>query len=685
MNIHKTSWNAVVGRVAAAGMLLLAARPGWAAVAEENSPAWGAAQAALREERWPEAFRAFEVVRAEARRARDRARLADAEFYLGLVRQQQAEHSTDAAARERWLAEAARHYEAAMRGRTNTGGIRNNLAQVLARQGRLEEALRTLEEALALPDERQGFYAENYAALLLEAGRWRDACRFYALAAWAQPDYTAPAEKLVALCLEHELPLLITYLWEMVNHGQVLQAERQVPALLDDPRWEPAQRRELLTVLAAALTRHAYAPREFLGRDSARELRRHFADATVGEGARELLRLHAGEDLEPRSFRWWGQLPAGGPEPASGRGAAETFQALARSLGERCQAAGDLGLAERYYRVAAELDPRLPDPEAFTALANLYAGDERLDRLAELMREHEGELFEGKGEAYRQADPGQIYRFHSALGVIYSHLGRWGDSGRVNSAIFQFERALAVAEEASRSGTTAKPIQVPPQLVMRLADGYERTAQATKSARLQLEQAERYLGVEDRQSADQLLRRLEQSGLAPRPGAPEKLQFDRCVEAVRNPPTTRVTPDLGAGIRGRPGIATGPEAAAPEVRLAPDVRAVGVGSGQVPIGMDERRRWEAAVGDLLREAAADAMGPRQFELLRGDRLPAEVKAVEVDGRRGRLILQKDGAAYETEFTLPSQPASSTLHRRFIRAGEVKGVGTKTVRPSRDGR
>jgi tetratricopeptide (TPR) repeat protein len=682
MNIHQASWNAVVGRLAAAGLLLLTARAGWAAATEAGSPAWGAAQAALREERWPEAFEAFEVVRAEARRARDRARLADADFYLGLVRQQQAERTTEAAAQARWLAEAARHYEAAARGRTNSAGIRNNLAQVLARQGRLEEALRTLEGALALPDERQGFYAENYAALLLEAGRWRDACRFYAVAAWAQPDYSAPAEKLVALCLEHEPPLLITYLWEMVDHGQVLQAERQVPALLDDPRWQPAQRRELLTVLAAALTRHAYAPREFLERASARELRRHFADATVGEGARELLRLHAGEELEPRSFRWWGQ---GAPEPASGRGAAETFQALARSLGERCQAAGDPGLAERYYLVAAELDPRLPDPEAFTALANLYAGDERLDRLAELMRQHERELLDAKVEAYRQADPEQMYRFHSALGVIYSHLGRWGDSGRVNSAIFQFERALAVAEGANRAGAAAKPIQVPPQLVMRLADGYERTAQATKSARLQLEQAERYLRVEDRQSADQLLTRLEQSGLAPRSGAPEKLQFDRCVEAVRNPPTTRVTPDLDAGIRGRPGFATGPAAAAPEVRLASDVRAVGVGSGRLPIEAAERRRLEAAVGDLLRQSAAEAPGPRQFELLRGDRLPAEIKAVEVDGPRGRLILQKDGAAYETEFTLPAQPASSTLHRRFIRAGEIKGVGTRTVTPSRDGR
>ncbi|MCC6232168.1 MAG: tetratricopeptide repeat protein, partial [Verrucomicrobiales bacterium] len=469
------------------------------------STARGEGLQALREKRFDAAREAFQRDLAATAQGTNQA---GPWFYLALTEQQAADAATTPAQRDTLLSNALAAYESADRARPGTAGILNNLAQVHLRLGRTNEALATFAQALEAPDSRRPLYARHYADALLEAGRWRDACRFYAWVAGEQPQDDATFQRLTSLCLERGPDLLGWYLWDLARAGHVLTVARHALAALPSDRLSPDQREELAAIVAFCLTRLAADRSAFAASDLGRAVETLRAHAELGPALNGLWLLHTTNAFPEAAFRWWNRPQVGAPEPARGIPPHAAFQELARSLARRELAADRKPAAEALLLAGIRLRPGRPDPEALLELANLFAEQRRIPEINALLQQYRVELFAAKGEAYAAADVERIYRYHMTLGVIYSHTERWTSPGGIDSAEFQLRNALRAADELeSRSDTNAATrLRVPPELVALLADGYDRAGQPAQAARVRLDRAERYLAHQQLDEANLVAR-----------------------------------------------------------------------------------------------------------------------------------------------------------------------------------
>ncbi len=621
--------------------------------------------AALKDGRFGEARQSFLGLLSSLDKGEDPAGLAEAHFYLGLTDQQQAGAGVEDAQRLALLGSALEHYREALAKGQESAGILNNLARVQVALGRTNEALLALSRAVELNDSRRGFYAENYADLLLQAGRWRDACRLYAMVAGEQPQNRSVHRKLVDACVQQGPDLLAWYLGELAEAGQVAQVLDSALGVMRHPVWSRVQREEMMGLVAYCLSRRNETLQEFAASAAARMLRGLVEDPEVGEGVKGLLHLYEPGALDAGRIRWWSRLIRPGEEPRRGRWPFESLLGLIRALGERAGVEGNVERQEAYWLLAVGAKSGAPDPEALWLLANHYSDRRDMRKLDALMQQHEVGIFQGKGEAYSTSQTEKIYRYHMALGVIYSQLDRWKSPRRVDSALFQLQRAMETADhlnaKAAAGGGVAGPVVVPTRLVDLLASGYEKTGQADQAIRVRFDQAEKYL-------------QFNQTDAAARVMAPLKA---RAVDPA-------LDPNLPAGVRDSyrarfkaidEKIARGPvplastSSGSVTVRVAPEASVVAGGANRRTLTEVERRTIETSIGNVVQSMQGKAVVPGAgsgFRSLSTNGVAPEVQEVSVTGNRGRVLLRQGTNLVQVPFQVDGAAANAKKNVRYVR-------------------
>ncbi|MCC7375534.1 MAG: hypothetical protein IT581_12835 [Verrucomicrobiales bacterium] len=651
--MHASVFRALAGSLTLAAVAWLSSvgAMGQAAIGSGLEP--GLAE--LRKGQWTPAREQFRRAAESARQAGDRERQAQAVFYLGLVDQAESQ-GQPLTARDPLLRSALASYEEALRLRPESAGILNNAAQVQVQLGQTNEALGLMARAIATSDPMRSTYTRHYADLLLSAGRWRDACRFYALVAAEQPQNTPLQEKLVGLCLEKGPDLLGLYLWDLAQSGQVVQVCARALEVVDRPIWEPRQADELMAIAAYCLARQNVSAKDFKGSPTAVRLEALKDHRVVGDGARELLRLIEGEDLNPSGYRWWPARMRVAAEAPRGVWPLEAFQQLARSLADRAAEEKDAGRQEKYLLFSVGLYREAPDPEALTQLANVYAESRRLERLDQLMQQYEVDIFRAKGEAYSQSQMRRIYRYHMALGVIYSQLNRWTSPRVVDSANFQLDRAIQVADRLKEDGANQglAPVVLPAKLVDLLASGYEKTGKKDQAVTLRLDRAEKYLQSGNRPAAIQVLSPLKNS---PPPGAanePNRVRF-REIESKLDQPV----------------VPLGGQTGARDIQVSVQAEGIAGNRGRQSLSEADRKAVESAARSALSTLAADSnqpMSKAQSYRTLSNNVPAEIQEITVSGEQGQAVVRRGTNLLKVPFKVDqnSKAPNSVNKARWIR-------------------
>lgn len=615
--------------------------------------------AALTAGRWDEARMAFRRRLAEAVRADDAVGQAEAWFYLGLVDQQAADaaEGVDADRRRGLLQTAQAGYRRALALKPEAAGVWNNLARVQVALGQTNDALGSLNRAVAMKDARQGFYAQNYADLLLATGQWREACRHYAWLAGEQPRNTAVWERMVEACLEHDRDLLVWYLWDLADRGQVSQVQDIALTVIHRGPWPPALKDELLGLGAFCLSRKQETRDEFLASPAAAAWRALESDRDVGQGAREILELYQG-NTRVGDYRWWPPRGPSGREAARGVWPFEAFLGLVRSLAERAAAQGDSALQENFLLLAVGVKSGAPDPEALLQMANLYGERGERAKIDALMERYEVDIFRAKGDAYTAAQKERIYRYHMALGVIYSQMDRFTAPSRVQSAEFQLRQALATAdhlnESAEREGRA--PIVVPARLVDLLAQGLEKDRRPEEAVKVRIERAENYLRWNQRGPAAQVLQPLKTDRLPAPMDDRMRRRMLQAEDVLKQPvaPTPGLRPAAAGDLR---------------VRVTPEANRVTGMKGRQALSEPERTALEDAVNRWVPQAAAQA-GVRGTRggggAPDGAGLPPEIQEIQVSGRRGTVLLRRGTNLVQVPFTVPAGTTNLPSTLRWVR-------------------
>ena len=101
----------------------------------------------------------------------------------------------------------------------------------------------------------------------------------------------------------------------------------------------------------------------------------------------------------------------------------------------------------------------------------------------------------------------KIFQYHQTLGELYTLIERWGDSNKVDSAIFQLEHARSTSMMLADKphGTSPQTYRFTPQMVDQLSKGYEKTGQVNKVFELRIDQAEIYKKAGDTKDATRVL------------------------------------------------------------------------------------------------------------------------------------------------------------------------------------
>jgi len=440
-----------------------------------------------------------ELVQAPSADPAARKDAAHAYFYLGAMEQAAAEGQENAAAR---LRVGQQYYESALAIDPRLGGALNNLARTQLQLGSAQEALRTIDRAVALKDGRDALYLATRADIAEKAGDAKIASAASIQALLAAPQDAARREAFVRLALVADPASLVSTVDDLLARGESLAAQSIVLGALSNAG---VHREPLFERLADALAAQNYDPRNFADSPTGRAVAALREDAKLGAASRELLALHSSPSGRPWDYRWWirgfndhGPSLAGSPAPR--------LQRLAGSLGRWFKDRGqesEVALAIPYVEIAFALTGDSIEPRAFLELANVYGATGRRDKLLQLSNEYTLPLFHGKMAAYRRAestgDYRGIYDFHMALGAIYGYLEQWTDrSGgeQPTSAIFQLKRARWAAEKINESlpADSKERVIVPVAAIQLLATAYERTNRTDDSLKLRIDAANERVG-----------------------------------------------------------------------------------------------------------------------------------------------------------------------------------------------
>ncbi|MEN8180054.1 MAG: hypothetical protein ABFS39_15740, partial [Pseudomonadota bacterium] len=404
------------------------------------------------------------------------------------------------------LRRAARMYHVYLKTNPDSAAAANNLAKIYEQFGNEfveaanpEQARRhfiraeeNYKKAVKTTGARQGMYLKNYADFLEGAGNWERAKIIYAQIIAEHPLSPALQQSMADSYGKRGLDDLAEYLWNLLDAGYVRQStDFALDAIQKSSNQNDKSRIELLTIVCASLAEQTEDRRSLLESETGGQISALAKDKFLAEGAAEIIRLHQGRELNPGQYRWWAERKFQHEDPAIGLWPVDGFRALIRSLGSRSKRSGDPRLAEAYFRLAADLQEWEIDPMAVRALVQMHAEANSFKKIDEALSQYQIRLFEGKGQAYRESQVGKIFQYHQTLGELYALIERWGDSGRVDSAIFQLEHAREKSMVLQNRSSKALPekYQFTPPMVDILATGYKNTGKAVQATELRIQQA----------------------------------------------------------------------------------------------------------------------------------------------------------------------------------------------------
>jgi len=198
-------------------------------------------------------------------------------------------------------------------------------------------------------------------------------------------------------------------------------------------------------------------------------------------------RPRAGNELFHDTSVWWHRNDS--------RRAA--WSRMLRSLGDSYNGSGRSLIAESYYEAAvglpnARFEQSWIDLDALLPLALLYAqragGRGRADELVQRVDELTNMLFHGKMRAIEAGDSQRIRYFHMTLGALFAAQERWGEGPR--GAIYQLEHMRLMTADAN--STAHAGLTDPPELLEKLARGYEVTGRTADARRVAAETVTAY-------------------------------------------------------------------------------------------------------------------------------------------------------------------------------------------------
>ncbi len=362
---------------------------------------------------------------------------------------------------------------------------------------------------------RRAYYLRQWADFLDETGdadRARLAREEAVLAEPRLDDVHAELQRSYLAAAATAPERLLGYLWRLVEAQQATRgADLALTAL--ESGWRAGDKPELLAAIAASLARMNRMPREVLESTELARLRPFASDPAIGAGVDELIRLYTTPGSYAEPFRWWSRTSETWSRER-GLSRADALRAAMRSVGDRYRERRESGVAVSCYRAALELSER-PDPLALRRLAAVYVERDDLPALETLARTHAdpaGSVFREKGRLYVEGRLDEVLDYHRALGQIYGSLAAagklaWGSVHEPATALFQLDRALAIAERLEDDAADGETVvtRVDPDLALLYVRGLEATGQADAARRVRVDTARRFQRAGDTATRTRIL------------------------------------------------------------------------------------------------------------------------------------------------------------------------------------
>ncbi|HEX2123286.1 MAG TPA: tetratricopeptide repeat protein [Thermoanaerobaculia bacterium] len=436
--------------------------------------------AALKRKEWTAAESAY-------RRALD-ASAADTDtiwqfrawFYLGLVKQVEAESAPDDRQRE-LLEKSKEPYRKALALNPSSTATLTNLAEAEWRTGNHDKAIALLEQGLALNDGRAGEFAANLGEARLHLRDRDGAMKYYAIAAEKDPENVTVHEKLLSLLLATTGPdastdsVLTAYLGLLVARNQADRAIDAALRALETAALSAESARGVRSMLVSALAKKDYDFSGYNGSPAGTRIRALIAASSPHREALEAVELlYRGGFETTQPFGVWSDsrpLFGGSVQPST---PVTAFRELVRSVGFGLYRGQKIDAAKNYYQLALDLDPERVDPAAIRGLAAIHAARGEVAALKALDDRYDEAL---TALDATPAEAEDIYEFHRLAARIYS----------LSSAAPQ-GAAVRELEEAKRAGHAVEP-----ELHAQLASMYLREGELEKSNREWLAAAEAYI------------------------------------------------------------------------------------------------------------------------------------------------------------------------------------------------
>jgi tetratricopeptide (TPR) repeat protein len=383
-------------------------------------------------------------------------------FFLGLTKQEEASAAAakgDAALASALRDAAADYYRKALEVQPASTAAILNLALVDIDRGKNDQAVVLLERGLELARQSNSAsaakFAERLGDLQTTAAKAIDYYRIASATGKASAALTAKIRKnlfVIAAANPDRQSDVVEYGWQLFGAGDIDGAlDTALSAIDSEPPFSAASSSEMLTLATAALARKNYDGITFAGSDTVIRLQamKHIPDA-LRSRVTSLFALYQGDIKDASALSIWKE-EWDSQRPAARPASIQAIQQVARGLGYAAQRQRDFVNAERYYRLAIELDAAHPDAGTLRDLATLYYSLNRLPEIEQLMQQFETSLYEAKGIAYERVQWEQVAEYHRTLGTIYSWLHRDAD------ARMQFEREFeAVNQENERRRETQR-------------------------------------------------------------------------------------------------------------------------------------------------------------------------------------------------------------------------------------
>lgn len=359
---------------------------------------------------------------------------------------------------------------------------RNNYAAIALQQNRIDEAMSALDQgyetATRLTDRTaRAHFLFNYGNMVERHGNPKDALTPYHEAFLANPRRPQAAQAGVDLALRlGELPAAATMLRDLIEKGHPKAVEPYLKALMEKPALLGSP-----TFITIVELLYDYFPAAGVDQTRFDETWRGPLEGIMPDidpQAAEHLKLvlHAYDPEAPIIFDSYEVRTRYAPwfgEPENSKMAAKALARPSRFLTAIGEIHADLDSLDRalaLFSVAWAMNTANLDAGLNAANLLIEYGED-LDPDGWHLDSFLSNLFESKLEAYLGKNLPNILRFHTILGTIFSKQELWGDSGTVESAIFQWENALKASRQLAQQGKTEEAVA--PGLHTKLAEAYD--------------------------------------------------------------------------------------------------------------------------------------------------------------------------------------------------------------------